>query len=120
MTLSTSAVAVCCCKQFAQLVEQPSVLDGDDGLGSEVRDQRDLLVGKRTDFLAENGERTDQFVLFEHRDNDNCPHTPKFNRCYVFRALLNVPRLCRKVGEVNHRLGRQEATKRAFRTGTKR
>ena len=36
MTLSTSAVAVCCCKRFAQLVEQPRVLDGDDGLGGEV------------------------------------------------------------------------------------
>ena len=36
MTLSTSAVAVCCCSDFAQLVEQPRVLDGDDGLGGEV------------------------------------------------------------------------------------
>ena len=36
MTLSTSAVAVCCCRRFAQLVEQPSILDGDDGLLGEV------------------------------------------------------------------------------------
>ena len=36
ITLSTSAVAVCCCSEFAQLVEQPGVLDGDDGLGGEV------------------------------------------------------------------------------------
>ena len=43
MTLSTSAVAVCCCRDFAQLVEQPSVLDGDDGLSGEIRDQLDLL-----------------------------------------------------------------------------
>ena len=46
MTLSTSAVAVCCCKRFAQFVEQPGVLDGDDGLGGEGRDQLDLLVGE--------------------------------------------------------------------------
>jgi hypothetical protein len=29
---------------FAQLVEQPHVLDGDDGLAREARHQRDLLV----------------------------------------------------------------------------
>ena len=47
MTLSTSAVAVCCCKRFAQLVEQARVLDGDDGLVSKVCNQLDLFVGER-------------------------------------------------------------------------
>ena len=51
MTSSTSAVAVCCCERFAQLVEQARVLDRDDGLGGEVLDQLDLLVGERPDFL---------------------------------------------------------------------
>ena len=46
MTLSTSAVAVCCCSDCAQLVEQPRVLDGDDGLVGEGLDQLDLLVGE--------------------------------------------------------------------------
>ena len=43
MTLSTSAVAVCCCSDFAQIVgafaqflEQPRVLDGDHRLLGEV------------------------------------------------------------------------------------
>src|SRR4029077_12311650 len=35
-------------KRFSQLVEQPRILYGDDGLGGEVLHQRDLLVGKRT------------------------------------------------------------------------
>ena len=34
-------------QRFAQLAEQPRVLDGDDGLGGEVRHQRNLLVGER-------------------------------------------------------------------------
>ena len=38
---------------MAQFVEQPRVLDGDDGLRGEVRDQRDLLVGERLNFLPE-------------------------------------------------------------------
>jgi hypothetical protein len=37
---------------LAQFVEQPRILDGDDGLGSEVRDQRYLFVGEGPDFLA--------------------------------------------------------------------
>ena len=43
MTFSTSEVAVCCSSDFgeivgalAQLVEQPRVLDGDDGLRGEI------------------------------------------------------------------------------------
>ena len=47
ITLSTSAVAVCCCSDFAQLVEQPGVLDGDDSLVSEVLNECDLLIGER-------------------------------------------------------------------------
>ena len=37
---------------LAQLVEQPRVLDGDDGLGGEVLHQLDLLVGEWADLLA--------------------------------------------------------------------
>ena len=54
MTLSTSAVAVCCCSDCAQFAEQPRVLDGDDSLGGEVLHQLDLLVGERTNLLAVN------------------------------------------------------------------
>src|SRR5664279_4391939 len=53
---------------LAQLFEQPRVLDGDDGLGSEVRHERNLLVGKGPDLLAENDERADYFVILEHGD----------------------------------------------------
>ena len=70
MTLSTSAVAVCCCSDFAQLVEQAGVLDGDDGLGGEVRDQLDLLVGERPDLLAVDDDGADQLVVLEHRTAD--------------------------------------------------
>ena len=45
---------------LAQLVEQAGVLDGDDGLGGEVRDQLDLLVGERPHLLAIDGDRADQ------------------------------------------------------------
>ena len=54
MTLSTSAVAVCCCSDSLRssvrclhLVEQPRILDGDDGLVGEGLQQFDVLVGER-------------------------------------------------------------------------
>ena len=63
MTWSTSDVAVCCSSAsvsstvrsvaaVAQFVEQSRVLDGDNGLGGEVLDQFDLLLGEGTNFLA--------------------------------------------------------------------
>ena len=54
MTLSTSAVAVCCSSDSRKiacarlhLVEQPHVLDRDHRLVGEGLDQIDLFVGKR-------------------------------------------------------------------------
>jgi hypothetical protein len=44
-------------RPLAQLVEQTRVLDGDDGLGSEVLDKLDLLVGERSDLLAVDDRR---------------------------------------------------------------
>ena len=37
---------------LTQLVEQPRVLDGDDGLGGEVLHQLDLLIGERDGLLG--------------------------------------------------------------------
>ena len=51
----------------AQFAEQPRVLDRDHGLAGETRHQIDLLVGEGTNVLAENRDRTDQFVFLQHR-----------------------------------------------------
>ena len=79
MTLSTSAVAVCCCEKFAQLIEQPRVLDGDDGLGGEVLDQLDLLVGEWPHLLTVDADRADQLAVFEHRHGHKSARTRDFD-----------------------------------------
>ena len=66
MTLSTSAVAVCCWSD-PQLVEQPRVFDGDDRLTGEVLDQRNLLVTEWVHFLAVDDDGAEELSLFEHR-----------------------------------------------------
>ena len=59
MTFSTSARRGLLLQRFgeivgalAQLVEQPRVLDGDDGLRGKVLNQLNLLVGERAHFLC--------------------------------------------------------------------
>jgi hypothetical protein len=53
-------------RALAQLVEQADILDGDDGLRGEVRDQLDLLVGERAHLLAIDHDRANHLVLLKH------------------------------------------------------
>ncbi len=55
---------------LAQLVEQARVLDGDDGLIGEAREQLDLLVGEWAGLLAVDHNGPDQLVVLEHRDRE--------------------------------------------------
>src|SRR5262245_29332696 len=66
-------------ERLAQLVEQPCVLDGDDGLRSEALDQFDLLIAKRTDLLARNGHSADKFIVLQHRYGKCCSKIPEFD-----------------------------------------
>jgi hypothetical protein len=54
-------------ERFAQLAEQAGVLDRDDRLRGEVRDQLNLLVGERANLLAVNTDPADQLIFLEHR-----------------------------------------------------
>ena len=65
---------------LAQLIEQPRVLDGDDGLRGEVLHQRDLFVGKGPNLLAVDGDGADQLIFLEHRDHDEGTRSAKVNK----------------------------------------
>ena len=59
MTFSTSAVAVCCCSASVRsrglrlhLVEQPRVLDRDDGLVGERLQQLNVMAGEAAGLKA--------------------------------------------------------------------
>ena len=114
-------MAVCRSSDFAQFAEQPRVLDGDHCLRGEIRHHSDLFVGEGTDFAARQGERTDQLVLLEHRNIQNCPDAPEFNGCNDGGgALFDVGRVRREIGDVYDRFGRDHTAERSFRTWTKR
>src|SRR5262245_9834168 len=60
---------------LSQLVEEARVLDRDDSLAGEVRDQLDLLIGEGTDLLPIDEDRADKLVLFQHRHGNQRPRT---------------------------------------------
>ena len=73
MTLSTSAVAVCCWSDSAQFIEQANVLDGDDGLVGESLDEFDLLVGEWFNYRSRKNERTDRHSIPKQRNAEIAP-----------------------------------------------
>ena len=99
ITLSTSEVAVCCSaigdhRCADELVEQPRVLDGDDGLRGEVRDQLDLLVGERPHFLPVNSDGADQFIVLKHRHSEDGFAAPaRFPRATSRAVAFDIARL---------------------------
>ena len=80
MTLSTSAVAVCCCSDSRSSLEQPRILDGDDGLGGEVLHQFNLLICEWPHLLAVNDNCADHLVVLNHWDSDQTSRASKLDR----------------------------------------
>ena len=54
--------------QLVEIIEQPRVLDRDDGLRGKILHQLDLLVGEGAHLLAIDGDGTDEFIVFQHRN----------------------------------------------------
>ena len=104
MTLSTSAVAVCCWKGFAQLVEQTGILDGDDGLIGEILYQCYLLVREGANLLAHDCESTHQLIVLQHRDREYCPIAAQIDAGYHKRMTLNVGLYSLDVGDMDYLL----------------
>jgi hypothetical protein len=50
-------------QRFPQFVQQPRVLDGDDGLGGEVGQQIDMLPLERADFRSANYDGANRLAL---------------------------------------------------------
>ena len=65
-------------RSFGQFVQKPGVLDRDHSLGSKIRDQLNLLVGKRAYLLAIDANRANQFAVLEHWHVEKTSGTAKF------------------------------------------
>ncbi len=77
-------------QRLTQLVEQPHVLDGDDGLAGEAPDQLDLLVGERPHLLAEDADRADQLVVLEHRHDQKGTAAGELHLAHEQRIAVDI------------------------------
>src|SRR6516162_11569148 len=67
-------------QRFAQLVEQPPILNGNHSLGGEIGDERNLFVGERPDLLTIDGNNANKFIIPEHRHVDRAPNAANLDR----------------------------------------
>ena len=70
MTLSTSAVAVCCCSNSRSSLSSRVFSIAMTAWARKVLHKLDLFVGERANLLTINSKHTDQLVLLKHRDDE--------------------------------------------------
>src|SRR5262245_4360826 len=97
---------------LAQLVEESGILDGDDGLFSEIAHELDLLVGERIHLFAVDRYRADDLVVLQHRDENDGPASAQFRGGDRIRIAVEVALFGHSVGDVN-RMPRAEDTAKA-------
>ena len=73
MTLSTSAVAVCCCSNSRSSLSSRVFSMAMTAWAAKFCDQLDLLVGERANLLAIDDDHADQLIVLEHRHRQNGP-----------------------------------------------
>ena len=59
-------------QRLAQLIEQPHVLDGDDGLIGKCPQHRKLLVGQRSGHKPHDAEQADRLIAARHGHDRDC------------------------------------------------
>src|SRR4030095_4712835 len=87
-----------------QFTEQPRVLDGDDGLSSEVLQQLDVFFGERLYLLAIHVNRADELALLEHWHRHKGPRAHGFDEANDEAIFPDVGLIGPKVGNVDNLL----------------
>src|SRR6516164_6761333 len=104
-------------QRLAQLVKQPRVLNGDDGLGSKVLYQLDLLFAERLDVLAINGNCTNRLIVVEHRDHNQTSDAGNLDRADRKRLPRAILRTVAQIGLLDRFARQHSLGKRYIRRG---
>ena len=105
---------------LAQLVKQPGILDGDDGLLGENFHQLDLPVGEGPDFLMIDDDGSNQVIVLEHRHGDYSTNAPEFDGVDYRRITFHIRSRRCQIEEVGRLLGSNRLAERAIRVGIER
>ena len=95
---------------LAQLVEQPRVLDGDDGLAAKFATNAICLSVKGRTSWRTNDDHTDQLVLLSASVRPGASVYLQARRLRPYPDCFNVSLGCRQIGNVNYRFGPEHAT----------
>src|SRR5215472_15336925 len=98
---------------FPQFAQQSRVFDGDHSLISEVLQQLDLFIGKRTHFLTINSDDSNYLIIFEHRHTNQRARFSNLNRRNAHP--LTVSWSIAYVIDLNHFLAENDPTHRTLR-----
>src|SRR5262249_23896424 len=85
---------------LAKLVEQPRVLNGNNGLLRKVGDQFDLFVGERANLLPEDSNGANEFVVLEHWNDEKCPYADNFHSDDDPRITLQILLFLAQIGNM--------------------
>src|SRR5262249_12078987 len=84
-------------QRLLRLVEQPDVLERDDGLVGERLEQGDLVSREATGLAASHPDRSDGHVVTEHR-NDHAASEP--TDASIGSLALSQPRIDVSIGDI--------------------
>ena len=90
MTLSTSAVAVCCCSDSRSSLSSRVFSIAMTACAAKFLHQLDLLFGERPHLLAVDADCADQFVVLEHRHGDEGAGTADVSERSDRRVTIEV------------------------------
>ena len=115
MTLSTSAVAVCCCRIRRSSLSRRAFSIAMTAWRGEAREQLDLLVGERAHLLAVNDNGADQLVFLEHGDDDVRPRPGEIDKRNDAGITVEIASSCRRSAMWSDLFGLGEAIERSAR-----
>ena len=100
-------------QRFAQSIEQPRILNRDDGLGGEAGDQLDLGAIEPTYLFAVDSDGADHLVAVEHRHRENSPSLCELSGGDQRRIAIKVGLFERDVGKLDRPLRFHHSGQRA-------
>ena len=102
-------------QRFAQLVEQPRILDRDDSLGGEVRQKLNLLIGKGPNLLAIDDNGAHHLTFLEQWHDDMSPRACGIDKRHDAGVSVEITLVLPKVVDVKDFFGLGDAVKRGTR-----
>src|SRR5262249_41086316 len=99
-------------KRFTQFAEQSCVFDGDNGLRGKIRKQFALPVGEGVRFGSVDCDCSNELIVLDHRNIEDCPKPAKIDCSYENRLVFDVSRLGCDIGDMNSLSGDGDTAQR--------